>query len=203
MSVQKLLEQNNAFIFDLDNVVYPEKDYLLQVYYLFSQFIEYAEQISAVAILETMKELYESEGHQDIFSKTAVKHHIADKYQVNFDLLMKSVRLPLKLILFDRVLLFLQNAIARGCKIFLFPAGDPEMQLNKIKQTEWNGIEANLTVYFPDELKDSTATPLQYLLDEHQLQTSKVVFIGGSTSAQYAAEEAGLKYLHIDKLMTH
>lgn len=202
MSVQKLLEENKAFMFDLDGVIYPEKDFLLQVYYLFSQFIEYAEQTSAAAILDTMKDIYEREGHNDIFRKTALKHQISDKYQVNFDLLMKGVRLPLKLILFDQVSLFIQNAIARDCKIFLFPAGDPEMQLNKIKQTEWRGIETHLRVYFPEELQSSYPEPLKYLLEVHQLAASDALFIGNSESAKYHAQQAGVKYLSIEKLMT-
>ena len=35
--------RKKAFVFELDNVLYPEKDYLLQVYYLFASFLEYSE----------------------------------------------------------------------------------------------------------------------------------------------------------------
>ena len=40
-----------AFIFELDNVLYPEKDYLLQVYYLFASFLEYTEAFPPAADL--------------------------------------------------------------------------------------------------------------------------------------------------------
>ena len=33
-------KRKQAFVFELDNVIYPEKDYLFQVYYLFASAIE-------------------------------------------------------------------------------------------------------------------------------------------------------------------
>lgn len=44
MDAYELVKDKQIVIFELDNVLYPEKDYLLQVYYLFAQFIEYSEQ---------------------------------------------------------------------------------------------------------------------------------------------------------------
>ena len=32
--------RKDAFIFELDDVLYPEKDYLYQIYYLFTAFLE-------------------------------------------------------------------------------------------------------------------------------------------------------------------
>lgn len=54
MSFESYLKDNDVFIFDLDQVLYPEKDFLLQVYYLFAQFIEYSEQKQATEILRFM-----------------------------------------------------------------------------------------------------------------------------------------------------
>jgi len=36
-------KRKKAFIFELDNVIYPEKDYLYQVYYIFASLLEYTE----------------------------------------------------------------------------------------------------------------------------------------------------------------
>ena len=37
--------RKTAFIFELDNVLYPEKDYLFQAYYLFAGYLEYLDLI--------------------------------------------------------------------------------------------------------------------------------------------------------------
>ncbi|RZL53490.1 MAG: haloacid dehalogenase, partial [Pedobacter sp.] len=43
MNIEDYIKTKKAFIIGFDNVLYPEKDYLLQVYYLFSEFITYSE----------------------------------------------------------------------------------------------------------------------------------------------------------------
>ncbi|RZK78353.1 MAG: haloacid dehalogenase [Pedobacter sp.] len=203
MSSINLLEENETFIFDLDDVLYPEKDYLLQVYYLFAQFMEYAEQISANEVLAAMKEIFENEGHDGIFEKTAKQFNLPEKYKVNFELLMQGIRLPLKLVLFEKVLLFLNNAVTRNKKILLYISGNPEMQLNKIKQIEWHEIASHLTVYFAEELSDESGiSGLEFLVKKYHLDCAVTLVVGNSESVKYAAENTKINYLSVDKLLT-
>ena len=52
-----------AFIFELDNVLFPERDYLLQVYYLFANFIEFTETVpSSTELTNFLKTVYEHHG---------------------------------------------------------------------------------------------------------------------------------------------
>ena len=37
MKYSDIDSRKNAFLFELDNVLYPEKDYLFQVYYIFAK----------------------------------------------------------------------------------------------------------------------------------------------------------------------
>ena len=65
--------RKKAFVFELDNVIYPERDYLLQVYYLFSNFIEFTEGApSSAGLTEFFKTAYHHHG-SDIFSKKLKK----------------------------------------------------------------------------------------------------------------------------------
>lgn len=202
MSPEKLLENKQAFVFELDEVLYPEKDYLLQVYYLFAQFIEYGEQLNNAEILKFMQEDYLATGPERIFERTAAKFNIPQKYQVNFDLLLQNARLPLKLLIFNKVLGFLQEIVAKGKQVFLFVDGDPAMQLNKIRQIEWNGLENHLVVYFAAETaaKPSPEGLLQ-LMEKHQLSTENIVIIGKKETDQKFAENAEIDFLHVEKLL--
>ncbi|MGY0037737.1 hypothetical protein [Pedobacter sp. NJ-S-72] len=69
MKYQEHINTKQAFVFGLDDVLYPVKDYQLQVYYLFAQFIEYGEQIDAQEIIRFMNETYLADGTEDIFAK--------------------------------------------------------------------------------------------------------------------------------------
>lgn len=196
---KKYLLEKDYFIFELDNVIYPEKDYLLQVYYLFAQFIEYGEQLSATEILKYMQETYLTQGETDIFAKTAAKFTIPEKYKVNFDMLLHSVRLPLKLLIYDEVLLFLQEIVIERKQIFLLVKGDPAMQLNKIKQTEWNGLAQYLTVFFTEEF-GSEAEALKQMMEKHQLGVSKTLLIGSTAFAENPTAIDHVDYLNVNEL---
>ena len=118
METAQYLQKYNSFIFEFDDVLYPEKDYFLQVYYLFAQFIEYAEQRDATELLAFMKSDFDSHGHEGIFDRTMFHFNLDEKYRVNFDLLMQNVKLPSKLLLFDGLMRFLQSIAEAGNKSF-------------------------------------------------------------------------------------
>lgn len=199
MNTEKYLKDKQSFIFELDNVIYPEKDYYLQVYYLFAQFIEYGEQLSSADILAYMQQTYLEEGEEGIFEKTAAKFNIPEKYKVNFDMLLLSVRLPLKLLIFNEVLNLLQAIVLERKQIFLLVRGNPAMQLNKIKQTEWNGLEKYLTVFFTEEF-DTEQDALKQMVEQHQIQSEKALLVGSSAFAESSALSNKMDYLFVNEL---
>jgi hypothetical protein len=106
MAFEDLISGKKAFILGLDNVLYPEKDYLLQVYYLFSEFMAYSEQLDAEMVINFMRGEYFEDGSDELFEKTADQFHIPVKYHSNFLLLHQNARLPLKLLLYQQMLVF-------------------------------------------------------------------------------------------------
>jgi len=200
MEIPELLKDKQAIIFELDNVLFPEKDYLLQVYYLFAQFIEYAEQKEAQPILAFLQLEFEQTGSDWLFEKTAAKFKIDQKYQYNFDLLHQNARLPLKLLLFQKMLIFLQELVVNRIKIFIVTSGDPLQQLNKIKQIEWNGLEQYLTVYFVDELKQTKAEIFQNMLVSSNLSTEQMLVVGANNFDAEQSKVSNLPYIESVKI---
>ena len=199
--VENVINRYDAFIFELDNVLYPEKDYLLQVYYLFSQFMEYTVQINAAEMLTFMKAEYEAHGADAIFDKTKAHFFLEEQYRVNFNLLNSNAKLPLKLLLFPEVALFLKNITEKGKKIFLLTTGNPEKQLNKVRQIEWEGLAEQIKVYFADEIAQiSSLKPLNFLSQEHDLQPDKVLYIGKDIADENMAAAAGVNFLKTEEL---
>ncbi|MBB2149101.1 HAD hydrolase-like protein [Pedobacter gandavensis] len=202
MMPEQLLKDKQAFVFELDNVIYPEKDYLLQVYYLFAQFIEYGEQLNASDIVKYMQEQYLAEGPENLFEKTAAEFKIPEKYKLNFDLVMQNAKLPLKLLIYNKALTFMQEIVAAGKQVFLFVDGDAIMQLNKIRQVEWNGLEKNLIVYFSEESEPKPSTKgIEMILERHKLTPTQVVMIGAKAADQECAVNAKIEYLPIEAIL--
>ncbi|ALL05129.1 haloacid dehalogenase [Pedobacter sp. PACM 27299] len=202
MRPEELLKNKQAFVFELDNVIYPEKDYLLQVYYLFAQFIEYGEQLNASDIVKYMQEEYHGHGTVDLFEKTAAEFKIPEKYKVNYDLVMQNAKLPLKLLIYNKALTFLQEIVANGKQVFLFVDGDSLMQLNKIRQIEWNGLEKNLIVYFSEESEPKPSTKgIEMILERHDLNPEQMVLIGAKSADQKCALNAEIEFLAIEEVL--
>ncbi len=201
MTTTSYINDHEAFVFELDDVLFPVKDYHLQVYYLFASFMEYTEQLDANAIVQFMKEQYEQEGEPAVFDKTVSKFNIAEQYRANFELLKKTAKLPLKLLLFDPLLKFMQDLVVERRTIYLLVAGDPEQQLNKIRQIEWNGLEQYIRVFFKDEI---TMNPdhdsLRKFTTAHKLPAEAVLVIGKADADRHMAAELGINFLNVNKL---
>jgi len=195
MDVNQHIKDKQLVIFELDDVLFPEKDYLLQVYYLFAQFIEYSEQKGAGPILEFMRTEYEKSGTVQLFENTAKQFGIDAKYQYNFNLLHQNARLPLKLLLYKNILSLMQELVIDRKKIIIVTAGDAEQQLNKIKQTEWNGLEQYLTVYFSDELNQPKAEIFQKILNDNNLSPNEALVVGANNFDEEQSKLVNLPYI--------
>jgi hypothetical protein len=201
MNTEAYLNKYQTFIFELDDVLYPVKDYHLQVYYLFGSFMEYTEQLNATAIVQYMKDTYELQGHEGIFEKTLSKFGISDKYLENFNLLNRTAKLPLKLLLFEPVLQFMQDLVVERKELYLLVGGDPEQQLNKIRQMEWKGLEKYIRVFFKHEITlNPDQDSLKKFIIAHKMKPESVLVVAKSASDRHMAEQEGIKFLQADKL---
>jgi phosphoglycolate phosphatase-like HAD superfamily hydrolase len=190
--------RKKAFIFELDDVLYPEKDYLYQVYYLFTALLEYTEFIDAKQATSTMINAYMSEGKDVVFDRLKNNFNIAERHRKNLDDLLVTAKLPLKLLLYKNMLALLQEIVIDRKKIFIVTNGNPEQQLNKIKQTEWHGMEQYLTAYFAEEIAMKPEPDvINLLLKEHNLQRRDVLMIENSETDRLCAEACGIDTLNV------
>ncbi|NEU07946.1 HAD hydrolase-like protein [Flavihumibacter sp. R14] len=190
-------KSKKGYIFELDDVLYPERDYLLQVYYLFANFIEFTETVpTSNELVSFLKSAYENHGSDGLFERASQMFGIDEKYKENFTKLHHTARLPLKLVLYPHMLSLLQEMVIDRKQIFVVTNGDPEVQLNKIRQVEWNGLEQYLVVYFADEIKPKPQTDvLEYILGKHQLLRKELVVLGRSDIDEEFASAAGVDFV--------
>lgn len=202
MRYSEIDQHKKAFIFELDNVIYPEKDYLFQVYYLFASFLEYTELFDAKVMTDLMVNTYHAEGKDKVFDKVKQKFAIDEKYRVNFHHLMYTVKLPLKLLIYQNVLDLLQEIVVDRKKIFIVTNGNPALQLNKIRQTDWRGLEQYLTCYFAEETRPMPEPDsIHQLINEHRLQYGDMVMIGLSAESKDCATACGIDYYNVKYIL--
>lgn len=195
IDISSLLKDKNAIIVELDNVLFPKKDYDLQVYYLFSQFLEMAGENSAVEIIDFIKETNHLDNEIDVFNKLSERFDFVKKYKVNFYRLYKTARLPLKLFMYQKMFDFLNFGIQNGIQVFIVTTGDPETQLNKIKQINWLGIEKNIRIFLADEPGQSNLELIAKLLKDNNLLALQSLFVSKNKLVYPASNLVDLPYI--------
>ena len=195
-------KRKKAFIFELDDVLYPEKDYLFQVYYLFAALLEYTEHIDAKETTNLMVNTYTNEGKEVVFDRLKDKFGINERFRVNFNHLLITAKLPLKLLLYKNMLNLMQEIVIDRKKVFIVTNGNPEQQLNKIKQTEWHGLEQYLTVYFAEEtIAKPEPDVIHLLLDDHELQRKDILMIENAEVDRLCADVCGIDYTNVNDFL--
>ncbi|MEO7214338.1 HAD hydrolase-like protein [Mucilaginibacter sp.] len=194
--------RKKAFIFELDNVLYPAKDYIYQIYYLFANLLEYTDLTDAKQTTNLMIDTYINKGADAVFDELVHTLKVDEKYRPNLDLLMATGKVPLKLLLYQNMLEFLQDAVTDRKKLFIVTNGNPQQQLNKIKHLEWHGLEPYLIAYFADETKPKPEPDVLHLLmKEYQLERRDLLMIENSETDALCAQTTGIDYLNVNEFL--
>ncbi|MDB5147687.1 MAG: Phosphoglycolate phosphatase, superfamily [Mucilaginibacter sp.] len=202
MDYKDIDKRKTAFIFELDGVLYPAKDYYFQAYYLFANMLEYIELIDAKAATKVLTDTYIDEGKDAVFNRLAEQFPVAEHYRDKFENLLLTAKLPLKLLLYKNVLTLMQEIVIDRKKLFIVTNGNVQEQVNKIKQTEWHGLEKYLRCYFTEETAPKPEPDvINLLIQEHGLQRKEIVMIENSEADRLCAEASGIDSISVEDFL--
>lgn len=168
----------SVYVFEIDDVLYSKRDYLLQVYYLFSNFVEFTEGRSlSNEMVAFMKKTFEAAGEEAVLPQTVAHFKLDEVYCENFERLKANAHLPLKLILEDDIKTLLLSLFEKGKKVGILTDGNPVEQLNKLKHVDWQELSnflPSLKVFFIRELEFRNINPIDFLVEEYQVSADEI-----------------------------
>ena len=168
----------SVYLLGLDDTLFPQRDYLLQVYYLFANFMEYTEgKPIAKAIVEFMKNSYEQEGADSVLEKTLTHFQLPTSYSDNFERLKANANLPLRLLIPEETKILLQDLHAKGKELAILTDGNPVEELNKLKHLDWQDLEPirdQLRVFFTKELEFRNLEPLTFIAEAYSVPVDAI-----------------------------
>lgn len=196
------LKNRKAILLDVDDVMYPAQDYLIQVYYLFANLVEFAEGRPIGLPLATfMKTHYLAKGEEELLSKAQEAFGFSDQFAPQLDRLLHQAQLPLPLMIYPALKNWLMKQVEGDIAIFVYTDQDPALQLNKLKHIEWPALLAKkLQVYFEKELMFRNLDPINYICDQHQLSKSEMLFIGSGKHLPQGILQSGIDEVAINAL---
>ena len=169
-----------VYLFELDDVLYPKKDYVLQIYYLFASFYEFTEgTITANELALFMKKVYDHHGESAVFLAAQQVFGIDEKYKENLDRLMANGQIPLRLEIYPQIENLIHNLLTNGKDIAILTKGNPVEQLNKLKFVSWGSVDSvkdTLKVYFVDELRFQNIDPIAYIAEVYNVGSTDIYY---------------------------
>lgn len=196
------LHKYKAYIFDLDNTLYPEKDYLYQIYYLIGIYLAERENVDAKAITDFLIKEFENAGRRSLFNKVLQEFKLNMEYLPDLLEIQRKAKLPLKLYLYRDVYEVLKKIEETSASLFILTNGNTDQQLNKIRQLEWLGLDKRIKVYFAAEYAPKPAPDaVVHILTTQNFQREEIIFIGDSIEDESCAKSSGVDFIHISEII--
>ena len=195
MDITTLLKNKKAIFVELDDVLFPEKDYDLQVFYLFAQFVELTEQVPSKPIIDFLQQQYRLNRKELIFETLTQRFDYLAKYQVHFNRLFKTARIPLKLLMYKNIVALLTVAVEKKAQIFVVTEGEEEIQLNKIRHIEWGSLSPHIKLFFVAEFSQTRLEIISKLLVDNSFAAEESLLVLNNKLINHESNLLNLPYV--------
>lgn len=199
------LYRYRLFVFDLDDTIYREEDYLLQGYDAVSRHLsEKTGCGSSDYIFDRLVTLFREQGRHKLFD-TLLEELDCDKSLVASCVdVLRTFRVKKKLEMCPEVAGLLQELKGRNKKVYILTNGNPVQQRNKISNINWGNMTGYPVTVFADELspKPSPAGIEQILL-QSGIKETDTILIGDSEVDMQCAANAGIAFINVTSVPLH
>lgn len=183
------------YIFDFDNTLYAEKEYLFAAY----QQIENELNVSGVA--DFLKKEFNTKGREKLFNKLILKFSLSEPEIEKCLRVLRTIQLSSPLHLTPGISTLLHTLRAQNKTLALLTNGNVQQQKNKLQQTEIDLYQCFDEVVFAQEIAPKpSAESVNYILKKTALPATAAILIGDSDVDRQAAKNAGVAFLHADNL---
>ena len=192
----------SLFIFDLDNTIYKEEDYLFQAYIAIArkfakEFPEYNEQY----LFQILIDLQLKYGREKLFDRFLIKINLDSSYIPICLNILRSFKPEKKIEVNETVKTILSNLKNLKTPVFILTNGNVMQQKNKIKNINWGGLDNYLHFVFASDIEPKPSSAgVEYILNKSGTGKDKAVFIGDSEVDQLCAENSGIDFISINNL---
>lgn len=187
-------------VFDLDNTLILERDYLFGAYEEISNQIESACLVDKLKIKNYLKDEFINNGRTKLFDKMINRFNIS-KIEIKVILNILRSYTPLKKItLIENMKLILQVLKDEKIPYVIFTNGNVDQQKNKVANIKWDGLLTD--VIYANEInpKPNPISFSNYLLkNKIKINKSEILMIGDSVVDELFAENFGIDFSHISK----
>lgn len=189
----------SLFIFDLDNTIYNEEDYLFQAYSaICDRFAGMAHRYDKNSLFSLMMKIYRKEGRDNLFDKFLSRTGIGEGYLEECLKILRTFSPEKQIEIYPKSEKILRFLIEKGKKVYVLTNGNPAQQKNKIKNLLWNGLDEKITFIMANEIEPKpSAAGIEHILKIAGIKKDKTVFVGDSEIDRKCAALGKVKFVNI------
>jgi phosphoglycolate phosphatase-like HAD superfamily hydrolase len=192
----------SLFIFDLDNTIYKEEDYLFQAYRAIAEYFNtILPSCSINDLFSILKILYQKQGREKLFDKFLDSIRLDSSYLPECLKILRSFN-PTKPLETDKTVKKLLVSLKSHYKpVFVLTNGNVVQQKNKIKNIEWGGLDQSIHFVFANEIEPKpSAAGVEHIIRISGIEKNKTVMIGDSEIDFNCAMNSGITYFDVKDL---
>lgn len=189
------LNHYDVYIFDLDNTLFKEEDYLFKAYEKIALVFSKS-QNNYASILNYLIFTFRNEGRTNIFDKLCVRFNI-DRKQIEKCLnILRTFKVEQPIVLYSNMYYVLNYLICNNKKIIILTNGNIEQQNNKINSIDWKGYLKNIEIYYANKFQPKPSNmALEYIIDKYKYDRDKILFIGDSNVDRICAIRSKVDFI--------
>lgn len=189
-------------IFDLDNTLINEEDYLFEGYKNIANYLSKKYKINNSLIEFALVENFRLNGRKNLFNK------IFDEFKIGMEELNVVLRIlrefkpKNKIHLITELRIILERLKSLNISYVILTNGNPHQQKNKIAHINWGDLLPHVIYANEIEPKPSEASFKKYLLTlDKEFDKDKILMIGDSNVDKLFAKNFGCKFSFVSNFL--
>jgi phosphoglycolate phosphatase-like HAD superfamily hydrolase len=192
----------SLYIFDLDNTIYNEEDYLFQAYWTIAK--EFAGKFPSYTIQDLfriIKDIYEVQGRVKLFDKFLETINLDKSYLPVCLNILRSLKTENPIEIDEIIKPILFDLQIRKKMVFVLTNGNTEQQKNKIRNIHWEGLDNYLRIVFANDIEPKPSKAgVEHILNISNTVKNDALFIGDSDVDQACAVNSGIDFINVKDL---
>lgn len=183
------------YVFDLDDTLYRETDYLFAAYRRIAEFVANGDAQRAEAYYRFLCDTFVNEGRTQLFEKFQAQFGLAVETAQLLDIL-RHTGCPLHL--YEAMRQQIHTLLQQGKRVAVLTNGNVEQQRQKVHNLRLESVFPEVQICYA-ALIESKPSPqaLQYLMQQNGVDASQTLLIGDSDTDRQTARNAGVDFRNI------
>lgn len=192
------LGKYSYFLFDLDDTLYPEKDYLYQGYKAIDKELSSMYHIKKGEISSFLISTFESEGRKQLFDKLFDHFNINKSSLKDVLQVLRNFKPPKKISLYPLFYDLIPQIINSSERVFIVTNGNPIQQKNKVNNIDWKSLDKELVFVFANEFKRKPSKDsFNHIKNKYLIKEDSTIMIGDADTDKEFAENCNIDFIYI------